>query len=353
VSSGDQFVGRALSLLPILQTEFGASPPHFVGIEQETWVEDLQVSQFPMIQLVAGFGRLLLMCLASVLFHRVWLMDTLDINHVFLITSNAFRNGELFEKLNDNTEWIQVTYPWNDIDKAFSGIPPHVSVLQELSLIKNKQGQLVKEIVAEMKTVVEQLGADGGRMSEENLRTLFSNLEERLVSRIGTSTAVANPLAALANNHVENGRTYYLHYYGGFYKRVPADWRFPRCGVQDLWRHWWIGDSVRQIPPLRCRTNEDVKHLDLMPLAEEEKHGRKGKHNEQRRPGRKTLADIKYLMTFIEKKVTSVDAREVTITIATVDKMYKAVVDCFDIKQRDAQLRWTTVVNSVRGKKIT
>ena len=31
-----------------------------------------------------------------------------------------------------------------------------------------------------------------------------------------------------------------------------ANWRFPYVGVLDAWQHWWIGDSVRNIPPYKC-----------------------------------------------------------------------------------------------------
>ena len=35
---------------------------------------------------------------------------------------------------------------------------------------------------------------------------------------------------------------------------MPEDWRFPRVGVSDMWNKWWIGDTVRGIPPLRMIT---------------------------------------------------------------------------------------------------
>jgi hypothetical protein len=124
VTSGDQFVGRCLSLLPILRSDFGCSPPHFVGVnDDDDWVDGMRCSQFPMVSLIAGFGRLTLMCLAGVLYHRDWIRSRLDANHVFLVTSNCFRDGDLLKKLDDNKELLMVTYPWND-NNAFSGIPP-------------------------------------------------------------------------------------------------------------------------------------------------------------------------------------------------------------------------------------
>jgi ribosomal protein L32E len=62
-----------------------------------------------------------------------------------------------------------------------------------------------------------------------------------------------------------------LHYYGNKYHRVPKEWRFPRCGAHDLWRQWWVGDSLQNIPPLVYIEYEDVKHLNLLPPSKFEK----------------------------------------------------------------------------------
>ena len=253
VVSGDQFVGRCLCLLPILSSDFGCSPPYFVldNNVNGKWIDDMRVAQFPMVHMVEGLGRLTKMCLASILYHRHWLLSLLhDGNHVIIVTSNVLRNGELLNKINNNKELIQVTYPWTD-QNAFSGIPPHISLMNQVTQMKDKQELLVSEFIGEMRHTLETMGVDGGRMSENNLKNILQNFEEKFINRIGVV-----PLAAVTQNEVdsirnENGKTYTIHYYLNSYRRVPIDWRFPRCGVADLWRHWWIGDSVRQRPPLR------------------------------------------------------------------------------------------------------
>jgi hypothetical protein len=349
LKSGDQFVGRCLSLLPILRSEFASSPPHFK--EHSDWIDTLRDLQFPMISLIAAWGRLSLMCLASTLYNRVWLMTRLTTNHVFLVTSYCFRSSEVLQKVTDQPELVVISYPWND-DCAFSGIPPHVAILQDMTLIKNKQTRLVAEFVGELKGVLEQMGVDGGRMSEYNLQTILKKFEERLDDKIGLVSTQS--MVAEDSNRKESERTYVLHYYGGSYHRVPEDWRFPRCGVADLWRHWWIGDSVRNIPPLRLLHHFDVKHIDSLPMGEDEEHGRTGVSKQKRRPARKILSDIKFLMGFITQKVKARGAFELeNLTVATVDSMFKAVADCFDNNDRDSQRRWRTVIHDVRSKKIT
>jgi hypothetical protein len=305
-----------------------------------------------MIQSIAGWGRLTKMCLASILYHHEYLLSLLHVNHVFLVTSHVFRNGELLQQVKSDKELIVVTFPWNDGEKAFSGIPPHVALMQQVKQINEKQSRLVTEFIAEMKATLEQMGVDGGRMSETNLKTILANFEQRFESRFGLGIPV-QPEQELQSDITEMGRIYQPHLYGGSYKRVPENWRWPRCGIADLWRHWWIGDSTRQIPPLRLLRIADVRHLDNAPLTEEEKHGRTGKHKEKRRPATKVLSDPNFLMKFIIQKVIELGKFEPGNTVAAVDRMFLAVVNCFDIKDRDAQKRWTSVVNGIRTKRIT
>ena len=62
----------------------------------------------------------------------------------------------------------------------------------------------------------------------------------------------------------ENGNGYRWHCFDGQFHRLPKDWRFPCVGVFDIWKHWWIGDSVHGVPPpppppLRMLSAEDMK----------------------------------------------------------------------------------------------
>jgi len=144
-----------------------------------------------------------------------------------------------------------------------------------------------------------------------------------------------------------------VHFYGGMMKRVPEDWHFLRCGVFDLWWQWWIGDQVRQVPPLRNLSILDVNHLDRMPVTEEEMHGRTGVWREQRRPARKILNDIKFLMKWVGSRVEAAQAVENIITISSVDRMFLAVAQEFEDGEREGQKKWNTVVNSLRRQKVS
>ncbi|KAG7343378.1 hypothetical protein IV203_016157 [Nitzschia inconspicua] len=136
--------------------------------------------------------------------------------------------------------------------------------------------------------------------------------------------------------------------YGGGFHRVPADWRFPRCGVQDLWRQWWIGDTVRQVPPLRSLEHVDVKHLDNLPLADDEMHGRTEGYGARRRLSKKTLCDMRFLMNWMTERVEAAGHRENNTTISAVERMFLSIAHLFADGARDSQKRWTSIVHTVR-----
>jgi hypothetical protein len=135
--------------------------------------------------------------------------------------------------------------------------------------------------------------------------------------------------------------------------RVPESWEFPRCGVRDLWRQWWIGDSRRKVSPLRFIDIKDVKHLDKRPITEQERHGRRGKFKNNRREARKVLADIKYIIKFIRKKLEAKNLwfqQNEVITHRRINNMFEAVNDEFMVNDRDVQKSWLSVVRELREK---
>jgi hypothetical protein len=134
--------------------------------------------------------------------------------------------------------------------------------------------------------------------------------------------------------------------------RVPESWEFPRCGVRDLWRQWWIGDRRRQVSPLRFVKLPDVKHLDKRPITEEERHGRRGKFKNKRREARKVLCDINFIIKFIRKKLEEKNLyfkKNEPITQRKVNNMFEAINGEFMVNERDLQKSWLSVVRQLRA----
>jgi hypothetical protein len=113
--------------------------------------------------------------------------------------------------------------------------------------------------------------------------------------------------------------------YGGKLHRVPEDWRFPRCGIRDLWRQWWIGDTTRNIPPLKTIEYKDVEHINLFPLSSLEKTRKPGPNMENRRLVTKVLSEMRKVGNYLTKMVQDLGRMESEITMESVDRMYSYI----------------------------
>ena len=151
---------------------------------------------------------------------------------------------------------------------------------------------------------------------------------------------------------IETGRGYKLHTYGGRMHRVPRDWRTPRCNVFLLWRQWWIGDNLRNIPPLRFLDTKDIEHVDSIPLSEIEKHRRTGYFNAQRRKASKTLSDMRFVIKVVMKMVREENAETSVLTTSSVDNMFRSVAHRLIAGFRDDQKHWITVVRELRKLRL-
>jgi hypothetical protein len=129
VASGDQYAGRSLCLLPIMLPEFGASPPFF-PLDFQVWGTSLLPRQFPMLSQVVHLQRLMLMSLASILYHRRFL-ESSNSNHIVRVTSAVLHDEQVAMRFSEgNSAPVTVTFPWTDNIHAFTGIPPHSCILQ-------------------------------------------------------------------------------------------------------------------------------------------------------------------------------------------------------------------------------
>jgi hypothetical protein len=71
-----------------------------------------------MVGLIVGFENVTCMCLASLMYHHVWLNDAWITNHVVLSSSHLQRS----ELLQSKCDSCILMYPWNDLTHVFSGI---------------------------------------------------------------------------------------------------------------------------------------------------------------------------------------------------------------------------------------
>ena len=136
--------------------------------------------------------------------------------------------------------------------------------------------------------------------------------------------------------------------------RLPDDFEFPRDGILDLWQKWNIGDSRRGIPPLADLTIMDYKFLDLKEKTDLSKRGSRGVHKNNRRESRKTYNDIKCVCAYIEEQATKGGMNTMNRRFSNVQAMFEMVApelfQCVRANQRNAQLKWLTMVAALRKK---
>ena len=347
VSSGDQFVGRCLSLLPLLQAEFGSSQAYFPPAWMP-WVEQYRSVQFPVVATVEHLQQLTTMCLASLVHHHQFILS-LPSNHV-IRQGALFRNADALQSLDNDEGCIVVSYPWTDSMRCYTGVPPHVALLQEVTYVKEEQRQLIDNFVNKVKTAIDESGVAGGNLTVPQLRAMFDTFAADIRGQLASlEGGVANNAVVDEQNRVETGTGYQLHFFRGRYHRVPEDWRFPRISTLEAWHQWWVGDTIQQITPSRFLEPQDVKFLDDIPLSAQEMHGRSGRFQNSRRNSRKTLNDLSFLMKYITRRVEEANAMEQEITITSVTQMFQVVEDDF-IGPRNAQKRWNTASRELRHR---
>ena len=355
--AGDQYVGRCLSLCPILSASLAASPPFFTtknGTVDDDWVSSIVNLQFTGIAEVFGFGRLLRMCTASLVYHHRWIVLSLFENHVIRTASVVLRNNEIIERAH---ALITFTFPWNDSEHIFTGVPPHVVILQELTTIRTDQRMLIDNFIDKVKEALTNYGVNSDRLTEQHLRRVLDEFRQNIQQQFNSLDQIANGnVSAINNNNVGNvredvGTFYRPHFYGGKFHRVPVDWRFPRCGLLDLWRQWWIGDTIRPIPPLRLLKTTDINHIDNIPLDASEMHGRRGNNINQQRASSKIISDLRFVMKFVTDRAAEsgliVDRNE-SVSIRKINDMF-AVSEVIIVRYvRDIQKQWMSCVKCLR-----
>ena len=154
-------------MLPLLQMEF-VSSPHFVPAWND-WEKTYSAQQFPMFDDVPQFVHIKLMCLASMVRHCRFILEHFNANHIVLASGQLFQDEEILHQLDNNPDCVVVTYPWSSNGGSFMGVPPHVTVLQELQSLKVKQQSLIDNFISKVKTAIEECDLASGTLSEQRL----------------------------------------------------------------------------------------------------------------------------------------------------------------------------------------
>jgi hypothetical protein len=208
--------------------------------------------------------------------------------------------------------------------------------------------------VDRVKSALTEYGVNAGSLTEQKVSSILNEFYEKIDRQLILLNGASNSLGAnnVVNERIETGSGYHLHFFKGCFHRVPADWRIPRCGVHDLWRQWWIGDTERDIHPLKMVSLVDIKFVDEEPLTAVELARKVGPFRENRRVATNFLSDMRFLCNFITRIIMNLGKLAETITLSSVDSMFAVIAPLILDKERDAQKNWTSAVRELRNKEL-
>jgi len=93
-----------------------------------------------MVACLFNYGLLTWMCLATVLYHCNWILENFMVNHVVHCMSTVLHQADVVQCCDANPCLVIVMCPWNDnAGHVFTGVPPYVAMLQELTLLQIEQ----------------------------------------------------------------------------------------------------------------------------------------------------------------------------------------------------------------------
>ncbi|DBA05028.1 TPA: hypothetical protein N0F65_000716 [Lagenidium giganteum] len=338
-AAGDMFVGRTVSALPIGKPEFAVLPPHFVT-DSDLVVRNAVRICFPGLPAPAALiGEY---ALASLVYHSEFLTETLPSAHPLLETP-IFRQIALLSTLRSFVQCGATS----DRNIVPTGIPPHVTILQELAhlrqTVERQQDQqvasnesLVKRVVDGVTNVIEERECHNGVPTCDRLAaTVMRCLRDAGVLRREEPDVV--PSIQNDDDVPASPATFEVYTCGGGLPAFPQNVRLPDGSPQQAWEYRCCG--VDRLPPFRT-----MKSPDLMD-----------------RNQRKRLSDLRHLMSILKARAVQLGLRHQGITADEALTEFEQCKDAIEVdtntpaqrKRRRGQLVWITVTTLLRKRART
>lgn len=247
--AGDQLVGRHLSMLDVNSATFATLPPHFNVVDED--VLDAVHLVFP--GAFEGFESVLIMCLASLVYHREYFRENLKPTHKIFKTV-LFTQG-LADKLGP-----RVGLAFSADVMRCTGVPPVTRILGDVQDLKEtitKFPTLVRGVLHEE---LEQRQFDAGHVTRDVIETLMDSLTSKIAAQIDSLGRGAHAAAPDAPNAEQTNERFQRWTWGGQMHPVPpgfeVDTTLPPATLFQL---YLIGDEQARIGPYKMLRSEDVE----------------------------------------------------------------------------------------------
>jgi len=241
-AAGDQHVGRTVCGLNPADTTFATLPPTFRPDYNPVPLLTTLFSNYWRVS--AELRKVVTMTTASVLYNEEWIRTQLPPDHPFF--STALYTTDFHIPFSEMVECH--TWKPGDVMKA-TGIPPHVSLLLNMSELLKRMNTLPDQIRQTLNQNLQQHQPFFRSASSDQVKAIMVEaFREVMAKNRGDddgNAAGAAPVAAP------------VHYPPLFLtkknklSRLPPDFKLPRGPLPHAWARYFCWDTKNHLPPLR------------------------------------------------------------------------------------------------------
>jgi len=259
---GDTYLGRLLAGLdPDNEEQFATLPPHFIqGMENEYIREGMMLCFSNIINAWGNTGiiNVLLLLLASIVYHSEWLYQSTNGNSQHPFNSiPVLQQPELLNKLKQ----LVTLEPAGTIRKA-SGVPSHIKQFAKMKkcfeTVENGIDRLLaaNEAIPEViKAAIDEAARDNGQVTSSRVMELMQQHTNTMQSTIAQTVKDAvqeatRNLVSLGTSNQQSSTTTTSAAMGGIEigmfreysgNAVPLGFKFPSADLRTAWRMYLLG----------------------------------------------------------------------------------------------------------------
>lgn len=323
--AGDQWIGRLLAMLDFLSADFAILPPHFNVVDDDVYEATNLVFPGAAVEI----RGVLVMCLASLVYHREYFRANLEKDHPIFKTV-LFTQG-IADRLG-----ARVALKFENDLMTPTGVPPLTKILGQVERLSAQTANLPEVLRTAIHDEFEQRQFDAGNITRDAVQGMMDALTTRLIAAVSLSSG-AQPGAELAQEVPHDHLRFPGHWWGG--KRHPVPEGFvldTKVTAPKLFQLYVLGDQSTNIEPYRFITANDVL----------------GKQAKAR------VSDMQALMLPVVESLKKQNKWFPKPTVAEANMMWEsgnAAIVCAETtpnkrKRRNKELAWTTVLNNMRKK---
>jgi hypothetical protein len=309
-------------MMDVNSENFDALPPHFDVVDAE--VDGAVTACFPGAQ--PCMRPLLVVCLASLVYHRQFFAEKLHTKHHLFQT--PFFTQQIGERLAH-----RVKLSFDSDTMAPTGIPAHVGIQRRVVEVRELVESIPGKVRAAVSAEFEQRAVDAGSITRDTLREMMTGMFDRLIQSMSPAVPPSQPAAVPDNERP----AFSMFNVNGQLRRLPEGFQFDTTlPAEVLFQLYCCGDFNAKISPYHFITPMDC------PTQKE----------------RKTLSDLKALMNPVEAALKRQALWKNNPTIVEANEMWAAgkgsiAVEAKTAKgrtRRNAQIAWSTQLKEVRKR---